>query len=213
MTIDIFDQENKKVGNIDLPDNIFKVKWNPRLVHQVLRVQLANARESLAHTKTRAEVRGGGRKPWRQKHTGRSRQGSSRSPLWVGGGITFGPRKDRKFEQKINKKMKLKALFSTLSKKIADDELKVIKTLEIKNHKTKEIASILKNFFGKKLPSILIVAASKRDRNIFLAGRNLPKVKVVRSNSLNLYDCLAYKYVFFEKESISDFINQYSKNY
>jgi large subunit ribosomal protein L4 len=212
MTIDVFDQENKKVGNIDLPDNIFKVKWNPRLVHQVLRVQLANARKPLAHTKTRAEVRGGGRKPWRQKHTGRSRQGSSRSPLWVGGGITFGPRKDRKFEQKINKKMKLKALFSTLSKKIADDELKVIKTLEIKNHKTKEIASMLKNFFGKKLPSILIVAASKRDRNIFLAGRNLPKVKVIRSNSLNLYDCLAYKYVFFEKESISDFINQYSKN-
>jgi large subunit ribosomal protein L4 len=210
MIVDIYNQKNNKVDTMELPDSIFKTKWNPRLVHQVMTVQLSNSRVPLAHTKNRAEVRGGGRKPWRQKHTGRSRHGSSRSPLWVGGGVTFGPRKDKKFERKINKKMKVAALFSVLSKKMADKEIKILESLELESKKTKNFTAILKNIFGKISPSALI-SVPRRNKNILFAGRNVPKIKIVNDSSLSIYDCLTHKYIIFDKESVLQLVGRYAK--
>ena len=137
MTVDIYNQQNKKVDKMELPDNIFNIKWNPDLVWQTAMVMNANRRQILAHTKDRGEVKGGGKKPWRQKGTGRARAGSIRSPLWKGGGVTFGPTKERNFKRKINKKMRRLAFFSLISKKIKDSELKIIDSLDINSFKTK----------------------------------------------------------------------------
>ena len=117
MVVEVLNKENKKVETMDLPDRIFRAEWNPELVKQVFSVHISNRHHPWAHTKDRSEARGGGKKPWAQKHTGRSRHGSSRSPLWAGGGVTFGPRKERDYTRKINKKMKQLALFSLLSQK------------------------------------------------------------------------------------------------
>jgi len=209
MTVDVYNQDSSKVEKIELTDAFFKVKWNPSLVHQVLVAQTTNKRQNLAHTKTRGEVRGGGRKPWRQKHTGRARHGSIRSPLWAGGGVTFGPRNEKKFEKKINKKMKQRALFSVLSKKITDGEFRVLDQLNLKDHKTKNLTDIIKNFFKKNV-SILFVPA-KENKNIFLAGRNIKNSKILSAESLNLYDCLKYKYVFLEKKAVPQIVNHYKK--
>ncbi len=113
----IYNTSGKSVGNIKLPEGIFGLKWNADLVHEVVRLMNSNSRTAIAHTKTRGEVRGGGKKPWKQKGTGRARHGSSRSPIWVGGGVTHGPRNDKNFDRKINKKAKTKALFTILSRK------------------------------------------------------------------------------------------------
>src|SRR3989344_2260366 len=139
MKTQIYNLKGESVGEIDLSDKIFNQKWNPDLVHQVLRVQLSNARSPWAHAKNRAEVSGGGKKPYKQKHTGRARHGSIRSPIWKGGGVTFGPRNDRDFSKKINKKMSRIALHSILSRKLIDGELRIIDSLEISQPKTKEL--------------------------------------------------------------------------
>ncbi|MBI3638443.1 50S ribosomal protein L4, partial [Candidatus Wolfebacteria bacterium] len=143
MKVDVFDKQNNKVGTIDLPDGIFAVKWNPNLVHQALMAQLSNSRQNLAHAKGRGEVRGGGKKPWKQKGTGRARHGSIRSPLWRGGGATFGPTKEENFKRKINKKMRRLAVLSVLSRKFKENELKVVDNFETGDLKTK-------GFFGSK---------------------------------------------------------------
>ena len=209
MTVDVYNQENRKTEKIELTDSLFKVKWNPSLVHQALLAQLGKGRRPLAHTKTRGEVRGGGRKPWRQKHTGRARHGSIRSPLWVGGGVTFGPRKEKDFGKKISKKMKQTALFSVLSKKIADDQMRIIDQLILKDHKTKNLSGIIKKFF-KKSTSVLFVPA-KENKNLFLSGRNIKQVKILSADSLNLYDCLKYEYVFLEKSAVSQIVDHFKK--
>ena len=126
MNADVYNLKNEKVGTVELPESVFGVRWSPVLVKQVAEAQSANARDPWAHTKTRGEVRGGGRKPWRQKGTGRARHGSIRSPLWVGGGKAHGPRNERDYSQKVNKKMKRTALFSVLSRKAKDGEMKSI---------------------------------------------------------------------------------------
>ena len=209
MKAEVFNQENKKVGTIDLPDKIFAVSWKPDLIHQVILAQLSNRRKPLAHTKTRGEVRGGGRKPWRQKHTGRARHGSIRSPLWAGGGVVFGPRKEKKFSRKINKKMKRQAIFSVLSKKLAGQEIKFIEDLKLKELKTKNFAKILKIFFPK--PVSLLCIPDKSNSQVALAARNIEKVDVQMPDSLNVYNLLAHKYVFFEKEAVNQFVNHYNK--
>ncbi len=209
MTTEIFDKTNKKTGTIDLPDGIFNVKWNADLVHQAFVAFTANQRKPWAHTKDRSEVAGGGKKPWRQKHTGRSRHGSSRSPLWIGGGITFGPRNDKDYSKKINAKMKRLALFSVLSRKLKDGEFKIIEDLSLEVPKTKKASEVLKNLLDKP-KSVLIVADSK-NKNAALAFRNIPKVKMSTPGSLNIYDSLLNKEIFFEKNAVEIFVKKYEK--
>lgn len=200
MKADLMTRENKKAGTVELSDRIFGAKWNPALVHQVVIAQLANARKPVAHTKDRSEVSGGGKKPWKQKHTGRARHGSSRSPLWVGGGITFGPRNTRDFSQKVNKKMKTGALWSVLSKKLTDGEIIFVDELKLADRKTKLMVSFL-DHFSKKSESMLIIPASA-NKAVFIASRNIKNVGVVDSSSLNVYDCLAYKRILIEKHAL-----------
>ena len=180
-----------------MPDRIFAVKWNPDLVSQALNAQLANARESLAHAKGRGEVSGGGKKPWRQKGTGRARHGSIRSPIWRGGGVAHGPSKDKIFAVKINKKMKQAAIFSVLSKKLSEGELKVVESLAVSEPKTKLAAKMI-GVFSK---SALVIPSSE-NKNIYRASANIPKIKSLGAESLNVYDLLCYKNVLLEKGAV-----------
>ncbi len=209
----VYNLKNEVVGEVELPDKIFGIKWNPQLVHQALIAQLANARRPWAHAKTRAEVRGGGRKPWRQKGTGRARHGSTRSPIWVGGGKAHGPSKLRDYSQKINKKMKRLAIFSALSKKFRDKEIKVFESLNIEKPKTKILAGILVPILnpkrkGKKFDLLLV--AGKENGNLVRASRNLTKTKTIPPESLNTYDILNYRDIFMEKNAIET-INKHYK--
>ena len=203
MKAEVINQKNEKVGEIDLPETVFNVKWNPDLVHQVLSVQIANKRHPLAHTKDRSEVRGGGKKPWRQKGTGRARHGSRRSPLWSGGGITFGPRNEKIFARKINKKMRQLAVISVLSKKLADKEIKIIDNLNFPDHKTKNLQLLTKSVI--KNSSALLVVEIK-NKNIYMASRNLPKIFASSVNNLNVYDLLAKRYVIFSEASVKELV-------
>jgi large subunit ribosomal protein L4 len=206
LSVNTYNIKGEKIGTTKLLPEIFDVKMNPDLVHQAVVTQLANQRQVIAHTKDRSEVRGGGVKPWRQKGTGRARHGSIRSPLWKGGGVTFGPNKERVYKKKINKKMKRKALFMVLTSKVKDNELILLDKLEIKEPKTKIMAEILKNLFkkdikNKKQPSILVII-SKKDENAIRATRNIPKTKILRADSLNILDLLSFKNLILDKEGI-----------
>ncbi|MBU0647448.1 50S ribosomal protein L4 [Patescibacteria group bacterium] len=145
----VYNQEAELVGAVDLADKIFNVKTNQALIHQAVVAQMANARKVIAHTKGRGEVRGGGKKPWKQKGTGRARHGSSRSPIWKGGGVTFGPTNERNFKKDINKKMKQKAIFMALSDKVANVKLIILDKLEASEYKTKVFNQILSNLETK----------------------------------------------------------------
>lgn len=200
MKIVVYNQEGKEVGQTLLPKEIFGVSINPDLVHQVVISQIANRRKVIAHTKNRAEVRGGGRKPWRQKGTGRARAGSIRSPLWKGGGVTFGPTKERVFKKKIPKKMRRKALFMVLSEKVKNNLLILLEKLKIEKVKTKEISEILKKLPCKE--KSVLITLSKYDKNIILAARNLPNVQTIEARNLNALDLLSFKYLLMPKETI-----------
>ncbi len=206
LSIDTYNIKGEKTGTTKLLPEIFDVKMSPDLVHQAVVAQIANRRQVLAHTKDRGEVRGGGRKPWRQKGTGRARHGSIRSPLWRGGGVTFGPNKERVYKKKINKKMKRKALFMVLTSKVKDNELMLLDKLEIKEPKTKIMAEALKNLFKKdkkdKKQTGVLVVISKKDENIIKATRNISEAKVLRADSLNVLDLLSFKYLLLDKEAI-----------
>jgi large subunit ribosomal protein L4 len=205
MKILVYNQEGEKTGQTLLPKEIFEVKANPDLIHQVVVSQIANRRKVIAYAKTRAEVRGGGRKPWRQKGTGRARAGSIRSPLWRGGGVTFGPAKERVFKKKINKKMQKTALFMALSAKAKNNLLLILDKIALEQPKTKSLAKIIKNWKLKienfKEGSFLI-ALSKVDKNIILAAKNLPRVGTIEARNLNCLDLLSFKYLIIPKESI-----------
>ena len=150
LSLKIYNIEGEEAGDIKLPAGIFGIEINNDLLYQAITIQRANSRKVFAHTKDRSEVRGGGKKPWQQKGTGRARHGSTRSPVWVGGGITFGPRKEKNFKKKINKKAKRKAIFMALSSKVKDKELLVLDKLELKEPKTKTMVKILENVIKKK---------------------------------------------------------------
>jgi len=206
MTIDVFDKQNNKVDTVKLPDKTFNIRWNPDLVHQALVAQLANQQRAWAHAKGRSEVRGGGRKPWRQKGTGRARHGSIRSPLWKGGGVTFGPTKEKKSTKKINKKMKQLAIFSIFSKKIKDNELKVIDKFDVASNKTKEWYKIFKNLVDLRSKTLLI---SSLANNIHKSIANIKNVEAISSHSLNVYDLLKNKNIILEKEAIKEIEEHY----
>ncbi|MEK7067075.1 MAG: 50S ribosomal protein L4 [Patescibacteria group bacterium] len=206
MEVNIYNQNAEIVGKSDLPDSIFGVKLNSDLMHQALTAQLANARKPIAHTKDRSEVRGGGKKPWKQKGTGRARHGSIRSPIWIGGGVTFGPRKEKIYKVKINKKQKCKALFMALSSKINDKEMALLDKFEMGEVKTKKMAGILDIFskavWGNSRLKKTLVVLPKSDRKILLSTRNIPAAKIISADSLNIYDLLAYKYLIIPKDAI-----------
>jgi large subunit ribosomal protein L4 len=213
MRVDVYNQNGEKTGSVILPTAVFGLAWNADLVHQVILAMQANQRKIIAHAKTRAEVRGGGRKPWRQKGTGRARHGSIRSPLWRGGGVTFGPTKEKVYAQKINKKMKRKALLVALSQKARDNEILILDDLKLKTPKTKEAAGILKSLSAIK--DFEKLAAKKENKALILlkeikedlkrAFRNLPGILLDETRNLNLLNVLKYKYLIFSKESVKTF--------
>lgn len=210
MQVELYNQNAEVIGETELPDGIFGVKMNPDLVHQAIVAQMANSRQVIAHTKGRGEVRGGGKKPWRQKGTGRARHASIRSPIWKGGGVAFGPTKERNFEKKINKKTKRKALFMALSSKFTDKELMLLDSLKLNAPKTKEALSVINGLSGKmtgyknmkkKRDSILFVMPEK-DKMILQAVNNLPFVETTDAKSLNVRDLLEKKYLILLKDAV-----------
>lgn len=199
--VKIYNTEKKEVDKMDLSENIFGLGKNDDLVYQAAVTQMANMRQVLAHTKDRGEVRGGGRKPWKQKGTGRARHGSTRSPLWSGGGVTFGPTKERNFKKKINKKMKRKALFVVLSDKLRENDLMVLDNLKIDQPKTKKMIEIFYTLFGDKRKSILVVLPDKRSA-VAKSIKNIIDTKVLALNNLNIIDLLNYKYLLMPREAV-----------
>ena len=187
MKTDIFNMNAQKVGEMELNAAVFGQEYNEALIHQVVVAQLANKRQGNKSTLTRSEVRGGGKKPWRQKGTGRARQGSIRSPQWTGGGVVLAP-KQRAFSQKINKKMKRVATISALSAKVADSNLIVVDKIELSEVKTKYIAQMLKAFAIDK--KVLIVTAGV-DAAVVRACANIPTVKVIEAELVNVYELAA----------------------
>ncbi len=198
MKVDVFDISAKKVGTMELSDAVFGQEYNEPLVHQVVVAQMANKRQGNKSTLTRSEVRGGGIKPWRQKGTGRARQGSIRSPQWTGGGVVFAP-KQRDFSQKINKKMKRAATVSALSAKVADNDFIVIKELELKEGKTRLMAAILKNF-GIDTKVLLVVSGN--DENILRASANIANLTVINADLVNVYDLAANAKCIATKDAV-----------
>ena len=172
---------------MDLSDAVFAQEYNEPLVHQVVVAQMANKRQGNKSTLTRSEVRGGGIKPWRQKGTGRARQGSIRSPQWTGGGVVFAP-KQRDFSQKINKKMKFAATVSALSAKVADGDFIVLDELKLQEAKTRLMAAVLKNF---GIESRVLLIVSENDENVLRASANIPNLTVINADLVNVYDLAA----------------------
>src|SRR3989344_1366419 len=205
MDYPLYNQQAEKVGKVILPDSVFSVPMNKDLLYQVVTSQMGNKRQVTAHTKDRGEVRGGGKKPWRQKGTGRARHGSIRSPIWKGGGVTFGPRNERIFKKKINKKMARKALFVILSSKVKDKELTIIDSVKLENWKTKEMARIINKIselFPVKHGSMLLVTPNKLDETVERVARNIPKVDVMEAKNLNALDVAARKNLLVLKEAL-----------
>ncbi len=202
----VYDQDGKEVETIKLPENFFNVTWNADLVHQVVVSLMSNKRTNLAHTKTRGEVSGGGKKPWQQKGLGRARHGSSRSPIWVGGGVTHGPRKDKNYAKKINKKMKAKALFTIISKKFKDGEVFFLDSLKATSSKTKDAINTLKNISKikggeqilNKRANSAYIAVLKKDTNLDRGFKNIGNVKLDEFRNINPLDIINYKYLIID---------------
>jgi large subunit ribosomal protein L4 len=203
METQIYNQKGKEVGKMKLPEAIFGLPWNADLVHQTVMAMQANARTPVAHTKTRGEVRGGGKKPWKQKGTGRARHGSSRSPIWIGGGITHGPRNDKDYSQKVNKKMKVKALYTVLSEKVRKGQVLFVEELNFSKIKTKDAQEVLKSLsgikgyermIGSKKPNTYITLPAKGEM-VKKSFANLPTVVVDEIRNLNPVDLLTYKFI------------------
>ncbi len=198
MEMKVVNSSGKKVETIELNAAVFEQEYNAALIHQVVVAQLANKRQGTKSTLTRAEVRGGGIKPWRQKGTGRARQGSIRAPQWIKGGVVFAP-KPRDFSQKINQKMKVAALKSALSQKVRDDEIIVINEIKAENGKTKEIATVLKNL---KMEKRVLLVVGERDELVIRACRNIENVTLINASLINVYDVVANANCIMTKDAI-----------
>lgn len=196
-TVALYNMEGTKTGSMEVSDAIFAAEVNNAVLHQVVVNYLANQRQGTQSTKTRAEVRGGGRKPYRQKGTGRARQGSIRSPQWVGGGVVFAP-KPRDYSFKLNKKVKRLALQSALSTKVAEGKIIVLDELTLSEVKTKEMVKVLGNI---KCDNALIVMDGSNE-NVMLSARNIPTVKTASVNTINVYDLLKYNNLVVTKEAV-----------
>jgi large subunit ribosomal protein L4 len=203
MEASVYNQEGKSAGKIKLPESVFGVPWNADLVHEVVRLMNSNARSPIANAKTRGEVSGTGKKPWQQKGTGRARHGSRRSPIWVGGGIAHGPRKEKNFERKINKKAKTKALYTILSRKFKDGEILFVDSLNISTPKTKDAKVVLSNLakikgyerLGTKPKNAAIVALDKKTVALTKSFRNFGNVSVEEFRNINPVSVLNHTFL------------------
>jgi large subunit ribosomal protein L4 len=211
MKVEVYNHKGKKSKDLDIPENIFGLNWNADLVHQVFESMRSNARANTAHTKDRSEVRGGGRKPWRQKGTGQARHGSKRSPIWVGGGITFGPRSERNYDKKINKKMRSKALFVALSQKLRDGQILFIDGFDKVSGKTKEMNEVLKSLETIKGFETI---NTKKHNNIFMTSpevtdelknalKNINHVTLQDVKNLNVVDVMNFRYLIISSPETS----------
>jgi len=215
METKIYDQKGKEVGKVSLTESIFGVPMNEDLLHQVVVSMASNLRNPIAHAKDRSEVRGGGRKPWRQKGTGRARHGSSRSPIWRGGGATFGPTKDKNYTKKINRKMRIKALYIVLAEKFRDGEILFVDNIDVKDAKTKEAKIILQNLSKIKGFEMILdkkknssyLALNGRNEDVEKGFKNFGNIFINEVRNLNPLDVLRYKYLIITqpKESL-DFL-------
>ena len=196
-TVSVLNMEGKEVGTMELNDAVFGVEVNEHLVHMAVVNQLANNRQGTQSAKTRSEVSGGGRKPWRQKGTGHARQGSTRSPQWTGGGVVFAP-KPRDYSFKMNKKEKRAALCSALSSKVAESQIIVLDEFKLDEIKTKKFVEVMNNLKASKA----LVVLEGENKNVVLSGRNIPTVKVTATNEINTYDVLKYETLVVTKAAV-----------
>ena len=213
MKTDIYNQKGEKAGSLELPKAVFGLPWNDDLMHQVVVSAQANKRAPIAHTKGRGDVSGGGKKPWRQKGTGRARHGSIRSPIWVGGGVAHGPTKEKDYSKKINKKMNKKAIFTALSQKLRDNEILFLDKIVLGRTKTKDAAEILKSVskikgfekLAAKRKNKALLALPKKDAEAIRSFRNIPGMEIFETRNLNVLDLLTYKYLIISnpKESLA----------
>ena len=196
--VSVYNIEGKVVGDMELNDAVFGVEVNEHLVHMAVVSQLANNRQGTQSAKTRSDVRGGGRKPWRQKGTGHARQGSTRSPQWTGGGVVFAP-KPRDYSFKMNKKEKNIALKSALTSRVAEDKLIVLDSIAFEEIKTKNMVAVLDNLKVNKA----LVVLNDNDKNVVLSARNIPNVKTASTNTINVYDILKYDKLIVTKDAVA----------
>ena len=197
-TVGLFNTEAKQVGDIQLNDKVFAVEVNADAMHQVVVALLANKRQGTQSAKTRAEVRGGGIKPWRQKGTGRARQGSIRAPQWIKGGVVFAP-KPRDYRMSIPKSMRRVAMLSALTSKVQNDEMVVLDSLTLEAPKTKEIVKMLNAFNAKKT----LIVTAEANETVYKSARNIEGVAVLPVNNINVYDLLKYSKVIMTKDAVS----------
>lgn len=200
--VPVYNMSGEKVGGLSLAPAVFGEEWNSALVHQVVEAQRASSRPTLAHTKGRGDVRGGGKKPWRQKGTGRARHGSTRSPIWKGGGVVFGPTKERNFSKRINKKMKVKALRMVLSDKVKNERFVIVDAWAMTAPKTKEFATILSKLPIQRKKATLVTTPA--DAGVIRASRNIPRVTSIGLGSLNVVDLLSREYLVMPKQAVAD---------
>ena len=203
--VSVFNMEGKEVEQMELADSVFGVEVNDHLVYMAVLQQLANKRQGTQKAKTRSEVRGGGRKPWRQKGTGHARQGSTRSPQWTGGGVVFAPT-PRDYSFKLNRKEKRAALLSALSSRVQENKLIVVDQLAFDEIKTKKFAEVLKNLKVEKA----LVVLGQDDEKAIISARNIPDVKTAQTNSINVYDILKYNTLVVTKEAVKSIEEVYA---
>jgi large subunit ribosomal protein L4 len=209
MKVDYIALDGSVKDKIDLPESIFSVEQNDGLVWEAVCNYMANQRQGTAKTKTRGEVRGGGKKPWRQKHTGRARVGSIRSPIWVGGGTVFGP-VPRDYSYKIPKQKRRKALCVALSMKLKNQGIKFVEDFDLANSKTKELSSILKTL--GLLTGTTVIVKESCSKNMVLASRNIPKCSIVTAKDLNIYDCVASDNILFTLKGLDSLTKRFSES-
>ncbi len=197
-TVAVYNIEGKEVDKLELNDSVFGVEINEHLVHMAVVAQLANKRQGTQSAKTRAEVRGGGRKPWRQKGTGHARQGSTRSPQWTGGGVVFAP-KPRDYSMKLNKKEKANAIKSVLTSKVNEEKFIVLDEFKLDEIKTKKFVEVMNNLEVAKA----LVVTKDNDQNLVMSAKNVPTVKTALTNTINVYDILKYDTVVITKDAVA----------
>jgi large subunit ribosomal protein L4 len=205
MLVDTYNSEGKETSKTQLPKEIFDKEVNIDLIRQVVFGILSNKRQNIAHTKDRSEVSGGGRKPWRQKGTGRARHGSIRSPLWRHGGVTFGPRNDKNYKKLLTPKTKKAALFAALSGKVKDNEVLIIEKLDLKEAKTKEASKTINTILkGANKTGGALIVISENDKKLKLAIRNIKNISVIQAKDINAADVVGCKNLIFIKDSIKE---------